>query len=265
MQLSCRKSTWNLDKPAECKIEIDPLVDLDMEIGDDESSNLVPKIVNVMSLKETVKREAPCDSTSLTSKKIKPSDDSIAATTGQTQPEPFIQEKPGPVKLTIKDDFNYKKGPEIAGITPYFPNVSQYVFLQRFGNATEHFLYVVNDIDTWGISNGTLITFQKAALIELMNQPGAPNVLAKRGRSITNRGPWFDQVRRLAQALFTKGNLLTVQNLEKLVKNQIIAIDNTKSDEHKISIDDFVSVKAAQKSTDNAGHFTVNLNEKGNN
>lgn len=259
--LFCRKSTWNLNKPVEvptaaCKIEIDPLADLESEIEPDESTSNVPKIVNVMSLKENVKRESPC--ASLISKKRKSSDDPDGSKS--EQPVSRKQEQPASIKLMIREDFNYKKGPEIAGIKSYFPNVSQYAFLQKFGSAINHFLYVVDDEESWGIASGTLITFQKAALLKLLNMPSSPNILAKK---VVSQGPFFDKVRHLAQALFTKGTLLTIQNMEKAVKNQIIAIDNTKSGEHKISIDTLMSVKTVPKSTDSSSHFTLNLNDKG--
>jgi hypothetical protein len=253
-----------LEKPEEvstapCKIEIDPLADLEM--GQNESTSDVPKIVNLMSLKDTAKRESSTDSISLTSKKRKSTDDPAI----NTQPEPGKQEHPTPIKFMIKEGFNYKKGPEIAGVKSYFPNISQYAFLQRFGNPANHFLYVVSDEEKWGIATGTLITFQTAALLKLLNLPSSPNMLAKKGApvKIFSQGPLFDQVRRLAQALFTKGTLLTIQNLEKAVKNQIIAIANTKSGEHKISIDDLTSFKTAPKPPDSSTHFTLNLNEKG--
>jgi hypothetical protein len=259
-----------LEKPEEvataaCKIEIDPLEDLEMEIGQDESTSNLPKIVNVISLKDTAKRESSSDSISLISKKRKPSDDPGNSRLEQSQREPAIHQQPTPVKLMIKEGFNYKKGPEIAGIKSYFPNISQYAFLQRFGNATNHFLYVVSDEEKWGIATGTLITFQTAALLKLLNMPSSPNILAKKGAPVrvVSQGPLFDQVRRLAQALFTKGTLLTIQNLEKAVKNQIIAIANTKSGEHKISIDDLTSFKTAPKPPDSSTHYTLNLNDKG--
>jgi len=255
-----------LEKPEEvstalCKSEIDPLADLEIETRQDESTSDGPKIINVMSLKETAKRESSTDNISLTSKKRKSTDDPA----NNTQLEPGKQEQATPIKLMIKEGFNYKKGPEIAGIKSYYPNISQYAFLQRFGNPANHFLYIVSDEEKWGIATGTLITFQTAALLKLLNLPSSPNMLAKKGApvKIVSQGPLFDQVRRLAQALFTKGTLLTIQNLEKAVKNQIIAIDNTKSGEHKISIDNLTSFKTAPKPLDSSTHFTLNLNDKG--